>query len=199
MRGLADLDRPAGDRLRRVREPGGGRKENVRDRHDLPSLQESSSPHDYNLGVGSGGLGWPLGDRNDPDGFIHMHLGEGVPRYERFLFYMVEHAEKGLLNCWRIIPLRHPGFDIEVSMRLSIVPETKRWIARIEKSTLPAARVPMRLQSMGCERRGEAWMITTIADLPRTARCGLVLASGWRPSWPSASAFGAGSEGEHRP
>jgi hypothetical protein len=37
-----------------------------------------------------------------------------------------------------MIPLRHPGFDIQVSMRLSLVPETKKWIARIEKSTLPA-------------------------------------------------------------
>jgi hypothetical protein len=92
----------------------------------------------YNLGVGSGTRGWPLGARHDPDGFIQMDLGEGVPRYERFFFYMVEHAEKGLLDCWRMIPLRHPGFDIQVSMRLSLVPETKKWIARIEKSTLPA-------------------------------------------------------------
>ena len=61
-----------------------------------------------------------------------------MPWYERFLFYMVEHAERKLVDCWRMIPLRHPGFDIEVSMRLSIVPETKKWIARIEKSTLPA-------------------------------------------------------------
>jgi hypothetical protein len=92
----------------------------------------------YKLGVGSRGLSWRLGDRDDTDGFIHLHIGEGVPWYERFLFYMVEHAERKLVDCWRMIPLRHPGFDIEVSMRLSIVPETKKWIARIEKSTLPA-------------------------------------------------------------
>ena len=92
----------------------------------------------YKLGVGSGVQSWPLGDRNDKDGFIHLDIGEGVPRYERFYFYMFEHAEKGLMDCWRMIPLLHPGFHIDVSMRLSLVPETSRWIARVEKSSLPA-------------------------------------------------------------
>jgi hypothetical protein len=92
----------------------------------------------YKLGVGSGVQSWPLGDRNDKDGFIHLDIGEGVPRYERFYFYMFEHAETGLMDCWRMIPLLHPGFHIDVSMRLSLVPETSRWIARVEKSSLPA-------------------------------------------------------------
>jgi len=92
----------------------------------------------YNLGVGSGTRGWPLGDRDDKDGLVDMNLGEGVPRYERFFFYMVEHAERKLMDCWRMIPLRHPGFRIDVSMQLSLVPETNKWIARIEKSSLPA-------------------------------------------------------------
>jgi hypothetical protein len=92
----------------------------------------------YNQGVGSGVQRWPIGDRNDRDGFINMDIGEGVPRYERFYFYVFEHAQRKLVDCWRMIPLRHPGFRIEVSMRLSVVPETNKWIARIEKSTLPA-------------------------------------------------------------
>ena len=92
----------------------------------------------YRLGVGSRGLSWPLGDRNDRDGFIFMDIGEGVPWYERFLFYMAEHAQGKLMDCWRMIPLRHPGFHIDVSMRLSLVSETNKWIARVEKSSLPA-------------------------------------------------------------
>lgn len=92
---------------------------------------------DYNLGVGSGHQSWPLGTRNDPDGFMDMGIGEDVPRYERFYAHMFEHAEKGLVDCWRRIPLRHPGFHIDVSLWLSLVPETGKWTARVAKSTLP--------------------------------------------------------------
>ena len=92
----------------------------------------------YNLGVGSGTRGWPLGVPNDPDGFMQMNLGEGIPRYERFLYYMVEHAGGKLMDCWRSIPLRHPGFAIDVLMQLSLVPKTGKWLARVEGNTLPA-------------------------------------------------------------
>ena len=68
---------------------------------------------------------------------MEIRLGELVPLWEHFFFYVEEHAKKGLVDCWQKIPLRHPGIRFEVSMRLFFVPVRKQWSAQIETSNLP--------------------------------------------------------------
>jgi hypothetical protein len=90
----------------------------------------------YRLGWTSGRVHDSLLERYHPEGSLRLRLGELIPFYDHFFFYVEEHAKETLTACWRRIPLDHPGIRFEVSTRLFFVPRTKKWIAQIESSTL---------------------------------------------------------------
>jgi hypothetical protein len=112
--------------------------QDLRIKEEIARYLASNREHEkrYRLGWTSGRVEDSLLEPYHPEGSLRLKLGELIPFYDHFFFYLEEHAKEALVACWRMVPLRHPGIDFEVSMRLFSVPRTKTWNAQIETSNL---------------------------------------------------------------